>query len=67
MIFKSKKKPLLACHVIHSVPGRIRIGCRALQFLGEQKEEIESRLAKDFAVTNATLSSVTENVVIEFD
>ena len=42
MIFKSKKKPLLACHVIHSIPGRIRIGCRALQFLGEQKEEIEN-------------------------
>jgi cation-transporting P-type ATPase C len=67
MFFKFKRKPLLACHVVHSIPGRIRIGCRALQFLGEQKEEIENRLANDFAVSTATLTSVTENVVIEFD
>ena len=67
MIFKSKRKPLLACHVIHGIPGRIRIGSRALHFLGEQKEEIENRLTNDFAVTSATLTSVSENIVINFD
>ena len=67
MIFQTKKKPLLACKVLHSLPGRIRVGCRALRYLEECKEEIESRLTNDYAVSSATLTSVTENIVIDFN
>ena len=67
MIFQTKRKPLLACNVMHSIPGRIRIGARAIRYLGEYKEEIENRLTNDIAVSSATLTSMTENIVIHFD
>jgi cation-transporting P-type ATPase C len=67
MIFRTKRKPLLACKVIHSLPGRVRIGCRALRYLGDYKGEIENRLTNDYAVSSARLTSVTENIVIEFN
>ena len=53
--------------VLHSIPGRIRIGCRALRYLGEYEEEIENRLTNDYAVSSTMLTSVTENIVIEFN
>ena len=28
-----RTKPLLHCEVIHQLPGRVRIGCRALRYL----------------------------------
>ena len=56
MIFKSKKQPLLACHVIHSIPGRIRIGCRALRFLGS----IEDALLRRFVLINIDVDKDSE-------
>ena len=43
-MFGVKKKPLLACEIMHHLPGRVRIGCRALKYLNEHKYDIKERL-----------------------
>jgi len=67
MLLQSKKKPLLTCDVLHSLPGRIRIGSRALLHLGAHRQELEDRLESDFAISKATVSPLSENVLIFFD
>ncbi len=67
MQLQSKRKPLLTCDVLHSLPGRIRIGSRALQHLAAHRKEIEDRLESDFAISSASVSSLSENVLIFFD
>ncbi|MGD8293558.1 MAG: heavy metal translocating P-type ATPase [Desulfobacterales bacterium] len=64
---QSKRKPLLTCDVLHSLPGRIRIGCRALLYLDSHRKELEDRLESDFAISKATVSPLSENVLIFFD
>ena len=64
--FGSKKKPLLACEIRHSLPGRVRIGCRALRYLPEFSEEIAERLANLPEVLEARVSAVTANVLITY-
>ena len=66
MLLQSKKKPLLTCDVLHSLPGRIRIGSRALLHLGAHRQELEDRLESDFAISKATVSPLSENVLIFF-
>jgi len=67
MLLQSKKKPLLTCDVLHSLPGRIRIGCRALLHLAAHRQELEDRLASDFAISKAIVSPLSENVLVFFD
>jgi cation-transporting P-type ATPase C len=62
-----KSKPLLHCDVIHQLPGRVRIGCRALRYLGTQSGEIRQRLEDLVPVQNARMSAITENVLIRYD
>jgi cation-transporting P-type ATPase C len=40
---------------------------RALGYLNEYKEEIETRLASDFAVTSVNMSPLTENILVHFN
>ena len=67
MLLKRNRKPLLTCDVLHSLPGRIRIGCRALIFLAEHRQEIVDRLESDFAISKAVVSPLSENILIFFD
>ena len=67
MLFKLSQKPLTACDILHSLPGRIRINSRAFGYLGDFKEEIEARLTSDFAVMSAGMSPITENILVHFD
>ncbi len=67
MFFKPVKRPLLAGNVLHSLPGRIRIGFAALRYLDVYKEEIENRLMSDYAVLAARVTPLSENVLIYFD
>jgi cation-transporting P-type ATPase C len=67
MLFKSHPKPLTACDMIHSIPGRIRIHCRALGYLEAYAQEIEMRLASDYAVISAQVTPISENLLIVFD
>ncbi len=62
-----KRKPLLACEVVHRLPGRVRIGSRALRYLGEQAVEICRRLEDLVPVQAARVSTRTENVLVLYD
>ena len=62
-----KTKPLLHCEVLHHLPGRVRIGCRALRYLAAQSKEICQRLEDLVPVRVARLSAVTENVLVFYD
>lgn len=65
--FKKKQRPLLHCEVIHSLPGRVRIGCRALRYLKARAEEIHERLENHGAVTDGAVSVITGNVLLHYN
>jgi cation-transporting P-type ATPase C len=67
MFLKSLKKPLLGCDILHSLTGRVRIGCLALRYLTAYQKEIENRLESDFAIISASVNPLSENVLIYFD
>ena len=67
MFFKTRKKPLISCDIVHNLPGRLRIHCRALGLLDDHKKDIRDRLAADFAVTSAVVSPWSESVLIYYD
>ena len=62
-----KAKPLLQCEIMHQLPGRVRIGCRALRHLGRQAREIRQRLEDLVPVCKAQVSTVTENILVLYD
>ncbi len=66
-MFGRKLKPLLMCEVLHQLPGRVRIHCRALRYLHEQKQEIEERVSNVRAIQSARVTPITENILILFD
>ncbi|MFC1833266.1 heavy metal translocating P-type ATPase [Thermodesulfobacteriota bacterium] len=66
-MFGRKKQPLIACAAIHSLPGRVRLGCRALKYLDAQRSEIEERLEGAEFVHSVVMTTVTENVLIHYD
>lgn len=67
MLFMKKDKPLLKCEVLHSVPGRIRIGCRALQYLYEYKQEIEKNILDIEYIKKTKVENITSNVLIYYN
>lgn len=67
MFFKAPKKPLTSCDIIHNLPGRLRIQCRALGFLDDYKDDIRDRLEADYAVTSVVAAPGSESVLIFYD
>ena len=63
-MFTKKETPLLKCEVVHSLPGRSRIACRAIKYLSKDQEALKERLESLSAVYSATVSIVTGNVLI---
>ena len=61
------KEPLLKCMVIHHIPGRMRVGCRALRYLQGYEKDLEERILELVWVKEVSLSVVTANVVVTFD
>jgi cation-transporting P-type ATPase C len=57
----------LYCEVLHELPGRVRVGCRALRYLGEHADELRRCLADLAPVTAARVNVPTANVLIHFD
>ena len=62
-----RRKPLLHCEILHQLPGRVRIGCRALKYFETQAAEVTQRLEDLLPVRSATVSSRTRNVLLHFD
>ncbi len=66
-MFGRERKPLILCEILHSLPGRLRIGCQALRYLNEQKTEIEVRLTNHPAILSAVISTLTSNILVMYD
>ncbi len=67
MMFGRKNKPLTLCEIIHSLPGRIRVECRALQYLEKQREDIEERVLNVPGILSAKVSVLTGNVLVYYE
>ena len=61
------KKPLMHCEILHELPGRIRIGCSALQYLDSKADEIQERLEDMAPVRSASVTVLTSNVLVAYD
>lgn len=66
-MFGPDKQPILACVIKHSLPGRVRISCRALKYLEAYKEEIEERLSNVPEISSASVTLITGSALIYFD
>jgi cation-transporting P-type ATPase C len=66
-MFWRKKKPLLHCEILHSLPGRVRVGCRALRYLEDHAEDLLGRLREMAPITSADISLITANALIHYD
>ncbi len=66
MGFSKKNKPLLKCEVIHSIPGRVRIGCRALKYLKEQEYDILKNLNNIEYIRSVKVETITANVLVHY-
>lgn len=62
-----KGVPLFKCAVVHSIPGRIRINCRALKHLGKFNRKMEEQLESMNFIKNASINSITKNILIHYD
>ncbi len=62
-----KEKPLLHCEVVHQLPGRVRIACRALHHLHGDADEIGRQFEDLLPVQTARVSSLTQNVLLQYD
>lgn len=66
-MFWHDRRPLLSCAVLHRLPGRLRIGCRALGYLAEHQKAIGEQLAETIPGSTVRVSSITANVLVRFD
>ena len=62
-----KEKPLLQCEVLHQLPGRVRISCRALQYLKQDAPAISRQFEDLLPVEKARVSVLTRNVLLHYD
>ena len=62
-----KESPLLQCDIVHSLPGRVRIKCRALKYLQKQALDLEKNLNNVAIIKKATVTTITGNVLVYFD
>lgn len=61
------KDPLLKCRVLHHIPGRMRIGSRAIRYLGGYENDLRERILELVWVKQVAVSVVTANVVVYYD
>lgn len=59
--------PLFKCNVVHTMPGRVRINCRAFGYLNKFNHKIEKNLTNMKYIKSAEVNNVTKNVLIYYD
>ncbi len=64
---RKKRVSLLRTTIVHSTPGRIRINCGALEYLGQVVGEIEEELNSMNFVKEASVNTITKNALIFYD
>lgn len=63
----NKNIPLFKCSVIHTMPGRVRVGCRAFQYLSKLNSKIERNFTDMRAIKRAEINNITKNILICYD
>lgn len=63
----NKNIPLFKCSVIHTIPGRVRIRCRAFEYLSKINYNIEKNLTNMRAIKSAKINNITKNILICYD
>ncbi len=66
-MFWRKRQPLLHCEIVHALPGRARIRCRALRYLAAYAAEIRQRLQDLSPIRQARVNFLTQNVLLHYD
>ncbi|MFZ1937049.1 MAG: heavy metal translocating P-type ATPase [Thermoguttaceae bacterium] len=66
-MFWRKRQPLLHCEIVHALPGRLRIRCRALRYLATYVAEIRQRLQDLSPICQAQVNVLTQNVLLHYD
>ena len=66
-LLKKKTPPLLKTSIVHTIPGRIRLNCRAVQYLKDVVEEIEEQLNNIDFIKAATVNTITKNTLIYYN
>jgi len=66
-MFWRKRQPLLHCEIVHALPGRVRVRCRALRYLGVHVAEIRQRLEDLSPIGRAQVNFLTQNVLLHYD
>ena len=67
MMFWHKRQPLMHCEVVHALPGRVRIRCRALRYLGVYANEIRQRLEELSPIGKVQVNILTQNILLHYD
>ncbi len=66
MKFSIKQKPLLACVIHHTLPGRVRLYCRALRYLVHECKEIQERLNNLPEIESVEINSITGSCLVYY-
>lgn len=66
-MFSSKLPPLMSCRIRHALPGRMRIACRGLKYLGAHIADITAALEESVNIKSAKVSIITANVLVGYD
>lgn len=62
--FRKKTVPLLKTTMVHTTPGRVRVNCRALEYLREVTSDIEIELNSMNFIKEASVNYITKNGLI---
>ncbi|MFP4499671.1 MAG: heavy metal translocating P-type ATPase [Candidatus Hydrogenedentota bacterium] len=65
-MLRTRQENLLQCSPRHSLPGRLRVACPALRFLGEHTDLIGKRVLEHPAIDTCTVSCLTSNVLVHY-
>ena len=62
-----QKKDLFELNIVHSLPGRIRLNCKAIEYLNEFNEQILQDIIDLGFVKKVTINNITKIFGIESD
>ena len=62
-----QRKDLFELKIVHSLPGRIRLNCKAIGYLKDFNEQILKDIFDLGFVKKVTINNITKNILINFD
>lgn len=63
----NKKQDLFKVNVVHSLPGRIRLNCRAIKYLEAFNGDILESLLDTNVIKTSSINNITKNILIFYD